>query len=345
MSTASDQWAWYKAAIAGQSPPISPDIVESGFYYSKASKEGGRVPVAIWRGPDGAFNCRVGTKAKPRNIDVEEAAKKWTYVAGNPVSRDDYKVAYETGTWPDGTPTVAPEAAKAGSNLPADPFERVKAEIADKMASAEAFLKAHSEVKTQVDADRARHLQAEILALNKQADAMHKAEKAPILAAEAAVEDKFRFRKAAKGFADQLRTLFERFAVKEEDRLRKESQAKFEAERRATELARQEAEKARAKLMRDDPIQALTTPDPELPEMPTAPAPVKVNVGGGIGRAAGLKSVWVGRIENYDLALQHFKNAPDIKDALEKLVNAVVRAQKGAADIPGVKVSEERRAA
>ena len=351
MPTASDQWEWYREAIAfkrgefGIRPVINPDTVESGFYYAKASKDGGRVPVAIWRGPDGAFNCRVGTKGKSRNIDADEAAKKWTYVAENYMERDEYKVAYETGTWPDGTPTVAPEVAKAGSNLPTDPFERLQAEIADKIASAERWMKDHPEAKSQTEADYATNLQREINALIKQADAMFTTEKAPHLAAAKAVDEKFRFRDGMKAVGTRLKSIFERFMVKKEAEERRKAQEKYEAERRATELARQEAEKARAKMMADDPIQALTTPEPELPELPIAPAPVKVQAGGGIGRAAGLKSVWVGQIEDIDAVFQHFKEVPTVIDALQKLVDATVRTHKGAAKIPGVKVSEERQAA
>lgn len=341
-----DQWEWYRAALAGKSPPINPDTVESGFFYSKASKAGGRVPVAIWRAPDGAFNCRVGTKAGPRNIDASEAAKKWTYVAGNPVSRDDYKVAWETGTWPDGTPTVAPDAATpAKSNLPTDPFERLQAEIADKIASAEEWMKAHPEAKTKTESDYATNLQREINALLKQADAMHKAEKAPILAAEAAVEEKFRFRVTMKSVAARLKSIFEKFMTAEEDRQKAAAKAKYEAERRAAEIARAEAEKARAKLMQDDPIQALTTPEPELPELPLAPEPVKIQSGGGIGRAAGLKSVWLGEITDLRAVFEHFAETDQVRECLQKLVDATVRTHKSATKIPGVKVTEQRKAA
>lgn len=341
-----DQWEWYRAALAGKSPPINPDTVESGFFYSKASKAGGRVPVAIWRAPDGAFNCRVGTKAGPRNIDVDEAAKKWTYVAGNPVSRDDYKVAWETGTWPDGTPTIAPDAATpAKSNLPTDPFERLQAEIADKIASAEAWMKAHPEAKTQTEADYATNLQREINALLKQADSMFTTEKAPHLAAAKAVDEKFRFRDGMKTVGVKLKSIFERFMVRKEAEERRKAQEKFEAERRATELARQEAEKARARLMQDDPIQALTTPEPELPELPLAPEPVKVQAGGGIGRAAGLRSVWQGEITDLRAVFEHFAETDQVRECLQKLVDATVRTHKGATKLPGVKVTEQRKAA
>lgn len=342
-----DQWEWYRAALAGKSPPINPDTVESGFFYSKASKAGGRVPVAIWRAPDGAFNCRVGTKAGPRNIDAGEAAKKWTYVAGNPVSRDDYKVAWETGTWPDGTPTIAPDApTPAKSNLPTDPFERLQAEIADKIASAEAWMKAHPEAKSQTDADYATNLQREIAALLKQADTLFTTEKAPHLAAAKAVDEKFRFRDGVKAVGDRLKAIYGRFMVAKEAREKAAAQAKFEAERRAAEIARQEAEKAYQRKLADDPIAALTDPEPEpLPELPLAPEPVKIQAGGGIGRAAGLKSVWQGQIEDLDAVYAHFKETDQVRECLQKLVDATVRTHKAATKVPGVKVVEQRKVA
>mgnify|MGYP000464586041 FL=1 len=288
----------------------------------------------------------VGSKETARTIEFDKAAERWPWICPNPVPRDDYKAAFETGTWPDGTPTVAHDAATpAKSNLPSDPFERLKAELDDKMASAKAWLAEHPTAKTQVEADRARNLQAEILALNKQADAMHKAEKAPIIAAGDAVEAKFGFRKIAKGFADSLRVVFERFAVAEEARLKREAQEKHAVALKAAEIARQEVEKQRAKQFFDDPIAALTSPEPELPELPKAPEPVKVNVGGGVGRAAGLKSVWSGTIDDIDAVFAHFKDTDQVRECLQKLVDATVRTHKGSTKLPGVTVSEQRKAA
>lgn len=339
------QFNWYLAALAKKNPPISADKIESGFFAQRASKDGGKVPVLIHR-KDGKFICKVGTKEKHRDLTEEQALRIWTYVAGNPEPRDDYVAAWNNGVWPDNTPTVAIAAATpAKSNLPTDPFERLQAEIADKIASAEAWMKAHPEAKTQTEADYATNLQREINALLKQADSMFTTEKAPHLAAAKAVDEKFRFRDGMKSVGVKLKSIFERFMVRKEAEERRKAQEKFEAERRATELARQEAEKARAKLMQDDPIQALTTPEPELPELPLAPEPVKIQAGGGIGRAAGLKSVWQGQIEDLDAVYAHFKETDQVRECLQKLVDATVRTHKGSTKLPGVKVTEQRKAA
>lgn len=340
-----DQYDWYNAALAGEAPAISADKIESGRFFTKASKSGGRVPVAIWRAQDGAFRCRVGTKAKFRDVTEDEAADRWTYIAKNVVPRDEYKAAYETGVWPNNTPTTAPEAAASKSNLPTDPFEALKAEIDDKLASAEHWMQAHPQAQSKTDADYATNLQRELGALLKQADAMHGAEKAPLLAATRACDDKFRFRDKIKTVGTALKGIFERFNVAQEQIARKAAQAKFEADRKAAEAARAEAEKAYQRKLADDPIAALTDPKPELPELPLAPEPVKIQSGGGVGRAAGLKSEWIGVIEDYQLALAHFAQHPDVKAAVDKLVKAAARVGKSETKLPGVKIVEQRRAA
>ena len=88
----------------------------------------------------------------------------------------------------------------------------------------------------------------------------------------------------------------------------------------------------------------VSEPEP-LPELPLAPAPAKVQAGGGTGRKAGLKTGCVAVIEDYAAALKHFEHHADVRAAVGKLVRADVRLNKAQSKIPGVKVVEERRAA
>ncbi|MBZ4283725.1 hypothetical protein LAJ55_13000, partial [Streptococcus pneumoniae] len=60
-----------------------------------------------------------------------------------------------------------------------------------------------------------------------------------------------------------------------------------EAERKAAEVERARIAAEQEKLRRDDPIAAITSPAPEMPELPKGPAEVKVSIGGGFGRASG----------------------------------------------------------
>tara|TARA_R110000868_G_scaffold109725_2_gene297993 strand:+ start:1654 stop:2691 length:1038 start_codon:yes stop_codon:yes gene_type:complete len=344
----SDPWDWYRAAIvakrAGQPlPPVHEGKPEFGFFWAKASKAGGRIPVCIYAGGNGEIVARWGTKAEHRF--ESDAAAKWSWIADSVTDRDSYTHAWTQGVWPDGTPTTAP-ALPAGSNQITDPFERLMAEVDDKVEQAEIlFGKLGLATADKNGADMARNIQAGLLALAKTADTMHKAEKQPHLDAGKVVDDKFRFRDTLKGVAGRLRNVFENWMRAEEQRARTEANRKHREEMEKAQAERARIEAERAKLMADDPIAALTSDEPELPDLPIAPEPVKVNAGGGVGRAAGLKTVWTPEVIDYEATLKHFSKHPTIKAAIEKLVAGEARLHKEATAIPGVQMKEERRAA
>ena len=343
----SDQWAWYKAAVAAKNsgkdlPPVSDGDPQWGFFWRKASRDGGRIPVCIYRDGNGDLVARSGIKAEYR---TEDAGAVWTWVAGNPCARDAYVFAWDNGKWPDGTPTTAP-SLPSGSNLPSDPFERLMAEVDDKVADAKALIERLAKsTATKTDADMARNIQASLLGHVKTADAMHKAEKQPHLDACREVDDKFRFRETVKDWGARLRTIFENWMRAEEAKARAEAEKKHREELAKAQAERERIEAERAKKLADDPVAALTEDEPELPELPLAPQPVKINVGGGVGRAAGLKSDWIGEIVDYESTVKHYRNHPDVKAVIEKLVARAVKADKSEAKIPGVTVKESRRAA
>lgn len=339
---------WYKGAIKArdegrQLPDIDANTAHGGFYFRKASKAGGRVPVRIQMDASGELVAISGTKAEYR---IEDAANVWTWVASNVVARDDYVFAWENDRWPNGSPVTAPNApAPIGDNRPSDPFEALKFDLDDALEKSSSFL---SDAKAPLDknrADMARNLQAQLLDINKRADTLHKTEKQPHLDASREVDAKFRFRDEVKDIAGQLRRVFEKFMQAEEARQRAEAQKRFEEERAKAEAERKRIEAERADKMKVDPIAALTDPEPELPEIPTGPVEVKVNVGGGIGRSAGLKTVYEHEIDDYAAALAHFANHDEVVAAVEKLIKAAVRANKAQTSIPGVKVHAARRAA
>lgn len=346
---ATDDWTWYRAAMAAKNagkelPPVSEGKPQFGFFYYKASRAGGRVPVCIYRDANGDLVARSGTQAEHR---VEDAGTRWVWVASNVVAREDYVYAWKEGKWPDGTPTKAIDAAPGmGDNLPADPFLRLQAEVDDKMAEASALLaKLGTVTADKVAADTARNIQAALLAYGKTADAMHKAEKQPHIDAGKAVDDKFRFRDKIADVSKRLRNVFENFLRAEEARQQAEAERRFQAERAAVEAERKRIEDERAKLKADDPI-AYHTSEPEpMPELPLAPERVKVNAGGGVGRSAGLKDHYEIDIVDYEACLRHYRNNGKIKELIGKLVAADVKLHKLDAKLPGVNVRKERRVA
>lgn len=311
---------------------IHADHPQKGWYKFRRHKTAAWEPACIWVDGD-KLVCRISE----RMVDPHEV---WTYLAGNKVAAEAARFAFATGRWPDD-----PEPIPTRSNMPDDPFEALKIEAEDKQAQAEAWLKAHPEIKSQEDANKARNMQAKLLELNGRADDMFRIEKAPLLTRTRACDDKYRFREAVASAATLLRRAFERFMVAEENRLKAEAVAKFKAEqdRIAAERSRIEAEAK--KKMEDDPVAALTSPPPEMPELPLAPEPVKIQAGGGTGRKAGLKDNWVGVIEDYAKALAWCSDHPDVREAVEKLVKHTVKDSKGSAKIPGVKIANQRIAA
>lgn len=321
-----DIYASYRTLLAGKEVPIHENHPYPGRY--KMRRGDTWLPVAIGPDADGEIAAIVdGAKADPVKI--------WTWCAKTPVTQDAYKFRVANGHWPDEPKPVA------RSNMPADPLAALLVEIEDKSAQAENLL--NGEIADQTQCDLARNMQAQLLALNKRADAMHKEEKAPILDAERAVEAKFSFRKNVASLAFALREKFERWMKAEERRQVEEASRKLREEQARVAAERARIEVERAKLKEDEPIAFHTSPEPELPEMPTAPEPVKVQAGGAFGRKAGLKSVWVPVITNYHEALAHFGENAKVKDLIQKLGEQAVKA--GARDLPGFDIREDRRAA
>ena len=316
----------YREMLAGRPVPIHEDQPYPGRY--KLKRGDTWLPVAIAQDPFGTIQALVdGIEANPVEI--------WTWCAKWPVTQDAYKFRRANGHWPDEPRPVV------RSNRPADPFEALLADIEDKSKQAEEFLK--GDIKSQTDCDLARNMQAGLLDLNKRASAMHKDEKAKPLEQCRAIDAKFGFRDTIADIAARMRSKFEAWMRAEERRQREEADRKFREEqaRVAAERARIEAE--RAKQMDDDPIAALTSPEPELPEPPAAPEPVKVSAGGGFGRKAGLKSVWVATMQDIDAALVHYRDNAKLRELVQKLADADVRGGKRA--VPGFTVTEERKAA
>lgn len=317
----------WRDRLAGKDVPIHADHPDPGYYKVRDGRDGPWKPCAIWP-HNGGLVCRVGP-------DTRDPLVTWSFAAKNPVAKDVAKFAFENGYFPDEPRPVA------RSNMPIDPFEALLAEIEDKEAQAEELLK--TDVTSQQACDLARNMQAQLLALNKRADAMHKAEKAPVLEQTRAIDERFRFRDKVADIASRLRLKFEAFLRAEERRQREEADRKHREEMARVEAERKRIEAERAQQKADDPIAFHTSPEPELPEMPMAPEPVKVSAGGGFGRKAGLKSVWVASLANIDEALAHYKDNAKVRELIQKLADADVRA--GKRNVPGFTITEDRRAA
>lgn len=313
----SDLWQFWRDALAGKQQDIDVNSPQCGFYKKRDGKDGKWLPVMIRFDNEGILRCRVGddSAADPHEV--------WTWVAGNPVSKEDAKAAFETGSF-------LGEVAGIGDNS-AD--LSLADQIKEFAGQALAWFRKVG-IKDKKSSDMAANYRAELLRLAKAADGDREAEKRPLLEASRAVDAKFKpLIDEANAAANEIRDGLTKWMREEEARLESERRAKWEAEKAAAEKARQEIEAQRAKHMRDDPIAALTSPEPELPDLPPPPEPVKVQAGGQRGRKTGFREVVSYVVTDYAAALAHVKDHQTIREAVEKVCAAQAKA---GATVPGV---------
>jgi hypothetical protein len=319
-----DEFQFWRDAVAGKAVTITADHPQPGYYKMRDGRGGKFLPVAIWR-HNGELVCRVaGERRDPLAV--------WTYCAGNPVKKDDAKHAFDTGTWPGDAPEIGHNSGDLS----------LAEQITEYASMALAWLK-KTGIKDKVTADTAANYRAKLNKLKKEADDARTSEKAPHLAKAREVDEKWRVPIAdAAAAAEELRAALTAFMVAEEKRLKAEAEAARKAEEERIAKERERIEADRAEKMRIDPIAAMTDPDPELPMAPVEVEPVKVQAGGQRGRKTGLRTVTVYEVTDYEAALSHVKNHPEVVAAVEKVAKA--QAKTGAV-VPGVTASERKVAA
>jgi hypothetical protein len=319
-----DEFQFWRDALAGEPVTINEDAPQSGYYKTKTRRDGPWVPVAIWT-VNGKQVCRVGSEQR-------DPASVWVFCAKNPVPKDAAKQAFETGSWPGDAPEIGHNSGDLS----------LAEQITEYASMALAWLK-KTGIKDKVTADTAANYRAKLNKLKKEADDARTSEKAPHLAKAREVDEKWRVPIAdAAAAAEELRAALTAFMVAEEKRLKAEAEAARKAEEERIAKERERIEADRAEKMRIDPIAAMTDPDPELPMAPVEVEPVKVQAGGQRGRKTGLRTVTVYEVTDYEAALSHVKNHPEVVAAVEKVAKA--QAKTGAV-VPGVTASERKVAA
>lgn len=314
----SDPYSYWRDALNGQFAPISADAPQPGRYRMREKKGGPWLPVAIFT-QDGALKAAVGRS-------FTDPLKVWTWCADNPVSEADYKQALDGGAWPG-------DVGHNSGDL------SLKEEIEDSASTALEWL-AKNGIKSKVDADTAANHRALLLELKKKAETEHKTAKAPHLEAGRKIDAAFKpLIDTADSAASTIRSELGKYLAKveAEERAKADAARRAEADRIRKEQERIAAE--RAQKMQDDPIAALTEPDPPMPIMPAAPEPVKVQAGGQRGRVTGLKTVTTYVVTDYAKALAFFANSEELVELVGKLA---AKASKAGVSVPGVERKEER---
>lgn len=323
-----DIWQFWRDALAGKEQAIDADSPQCGFYKIRDGKDGPWLPVMI-RMDGSEMRCRVGDNS---NADP---FKIWTWCAARPISKEAAKQAFETGSFPGDAPTIGDNSGDVS----------LVEQLRDYVSGTADWLRGRK-IDNKATADQAANRRAEVLRLKGLVEKEWNAKALPHDTVIKALKSEYDAPvKDAESINKALREAATAYAKAEEKRLQDEQNAKHEAARKAAADAAKAMIEERAKQMRDDPIAALTSPEPELPMAPPPPEPVKVALGGQVGKVSGLRSYWEAEITDLTAALTHYANHPDVLALVLKLAKADVKASKGTAKIPGVRGFEDRRVA
>lgn len=322
------EYDWWSLALTGEKVEIDADSPQSGFYKMRRFKDGPWLPVMI-RMHDGVLRCRVADKSD------EDPLAVWTYCAGNPVTKDAAAYAFKHGKWETDAPTIGDNSRDVS----------ILEQLNEYVSATLAWLKGRK-IEDKKTADQAANRRAEVLRLKKLVEKEWETKAAPHDTVIKALKVEYDAPvKQAESANEMLRKAATEFARAEEKRLQDEANAKNEAERKVVAAAAKAIIEQRAKQIVDDPVAAMTSPEPELPMAPPPPAPVKVALGGQVGKVSGLRSYWEAEVTDQTAALAHYANHPDVVALVLKLAKADSKASKGTAKIPGVRCYEDRRVA
>lgn len=318
-----DAYAYWRDACAGTFGPISPDDPKPGRYRMRKGKNGPYQPVAIFM-QDGAVKAAVGKEfVDPLTI--------WTWCADKPVSEADYKAAMFTGKWP-GDIDIGHNSGDLS----------LKEEIEERASLSLEWL-AKNGIKTQVDSDMAANYRGSLLKLEKTAEEEFAAKKKPHEEAVERIRLEYKpLIETARGAINTLRIENGKWQKKQEDEENARRKQAYEAEQAAIKAKWLAEAAARAKKLEQDPVAALTDPEPVLPVLPPPPEPAKIKSGGQTGRSQGLKNETTYPVVDHAKALAYFADHDEIKALVQKLATKVSKA--GVA-VPGVEKKTERVAA
>lgn len=114
-------YAWWRAALAGEKPPIHDGDPKPGFYRRRMVRHGPWVPVRIWleQPVDGETGELTGDETLRCEVDGRAAdpGHQWTYVAGQPISESDFNYMRQRAAW---ALRHAPDHPIANPNAPVD---------------------------------------------------------------------------------------------------------------------------------------------------------------------------------------------------------------------------------
>lgn len=325
------EWAWWMTALAdpsqigSKSLPIHEGHPCQGFYRAKR-KNGPYEPVAIWKGDAGEWVAL-------RNGREVDAVDIWTWCARNPVSREAYDAAVETGRWPDDDETVSaqitpPDPTIGDNSGNADENEELKDQIDAALLGVDKYAK----ITDDETASKALSLRNRLNELSNAAEKVRVKQKEPHLEAGKAIDKKWNpLVKGAKAGAEKVRD-----AIGAWETAKLAEQRKREREDEAKRIADEQARKATQGAEQSDLLSSSTV-EPQEAETPPAPAQVKATY----GKAASVKAVTVvDEVTDWAALSAYMLNHPEMRELLLKLAQRAVDAGR---TVPGITTREEAK--
>jgi hypothetical protein len=318
-----DPYHYWQSKLAGEDPDPPEDRTQmpAGFWCLRSGD-----PLAVWLNGTERVALR-GFKGSERVMGVrhmETMAESGSF--GLAVTEDAYRDAFEKGSWADDPPPVT----GIGHNLPDDPFEAARLELADEEETTAAFLA--KPVETQADADKCATWKKRLGQLKTRADEEFEKEKRPLWLAGKAVDDKWGpVRKGAKELTDRLARHLDPWLKRQQreaDAIAAKAREEAEQLRRAADLATVN-EDERAELI----FQAQ--------EVERAAVPKKA-IAGRPNMRVSLRRKTRARIVDYPACYAALRDHRDMREFVEQLAN---RAVKAGVPLAGVEVEEYEEAA
>lgn len=372
MNTQNDPFAWWRAALAGEEPPVHEGDPQAGFYRRRFKNKDGSLtsfkPVAIWQDANGQWLCQIGSEFGNR-FGPYKADEHWTYLAKNPVPKAAYDQAMATGKWPDetGNAPKPPEPEPAQDTAPPrntsdDPHQRLLDDLRDVEERAKELLA--KPIDDEAAANVASDLVARLMETKKESETTRKEEKQPHLDAGAAVDAKWKpITEQAGNWATKLRDHLAPWLMKlrraEEQRQREAQEAAQKAEAEA-EAKRQAAEKARLDAEREA---AMATFDSDEAAEDAAKAKelaakrakkeaeeaekaarkanrqtsAKKTAAGRTGAKVSFRKVKSAEITDYNKLVEALKDRDEMHELVESLANSAARS---GVTLDGMKIIE-----
>jgi hypothetical protein len=349
------EWDWYlkarDAVESGQKlPPISEDKPETGYYRTRPHKNLSWDAIGVWRdwSNGGELVVQLNGDDMPEGwiFDCANASSvmtRWMAASKSPISFDAYVSRVETGRWPEDiggdetTSGIGHNSTTAETTL--SEFDQLSENIKSLAGDATRWLKSIADKKAdQSQAEKAESFRASLRKHLKSAESWKKTEKAPILEAGRAVDDRF------NDLADAIDEAMKPLSRLVEDHLKAEK-ARIAAERKAAEDEARKKEEAAKTAFVEAVVNGDPLPDAPLPveTLPVAKKPIRASIGGHTGRKTTLREVTVAVFEEdggYEKALLFFKENPLVRELIQSLADKVVKV---GGTVPGAKAEKKDR--